>query len=201
MRMRPTCARVFALASFADLARDIDQLATAIDRADGCRLVVVDPVSAYMGRADSHNNAEVRAVLAPLAELAAEKRVAVLAVTHLRRGKARRCTARWAVWHSWRPRAPHGPWCAINKMPRRRLMLAVKNNLAADVATGLAFTIEPHGPGGTPVVCWEPEPITITADEAMAPDRKPAARRRMSGSRRSSICANHWPMAPGRRRR
>ena len=35
------------------------------------RLIVIDPVSAYLGRADSHVNAEVRGILAPLTDLAA----------------------------------------------------------------------------------------------------------------------------------
>ncbi len=166
------CERIFSLASLADLARDIDQLAAAIDGADGCRLVVVDPVSAYMGRADTHNNAEVRAVLTPLAQLAGEKRVAILAVTHLRKGDG---VAMYRAMGSLAfVAAARAAWAVVRDKhdARRRLMLAVKNNLAADVATGLAFTIEPHGTGGAPVVCWEREPVTITADEAMAPEPK-----------------------------
>ena len=54
-----------------DLARDLEQLRAAIKSVENCRLVIVDPVSAYMGKSDSHVNAEVRALLAPLAELAA----------------------------------------------------------------------------------------------------------------------------------
>jgi hypothetical protein len=51
-------------------------------------------------------------------------------------------------------------------------MLPVKNNLAADVAAGMSFTIEPCGPNGLPVVCWDPEPVTISADEALEPEHK-----------------------------
>jgi hypothetical protein len=40
------CGRVFVLTSLSDLARDIDQLSTTIDRTENCRLVVVDPISA-----------------------------------------------------------------------------------------------------------------------------------------------------------
>jgi hypothetical protein len=57
--------------------------------------------------------------------------------------------------------------------PRRRLMLAAKNNLADDsAATGLAYTVESHGPNQAPIVRWEPEPVAITADEALAAERK-----------------------------
>ena len=142
------CERVFCLTSMSDLKRDIGQLRTAIERVENCRLVIVDPVSAYMGQADSHNNSEVRAVLSPLADLAAETRVAVLAVTHLRKGEG---AAMYRAMGSLAfVAAARAAWavCRDKTDPRRRLMLAVKNNLAADVADGLAFTIESHGPDG-----------------------------------------------------
>ena len=47
------------------------------------RLVVIDPITAYLGGTDSHRNADMRALLAPLAELAARHVVAVVAVSHL----------------------------------------------------------------------------------------------------------------------
>lgn len=58
----------------------------ALDQVPDCRLLIVDPISAFCGDSDSHKNAEVRALLAPLSELAARRGLAVLAVTHLRKG-------------------------------------------------------------------------------------------------------------------
>jgi hypothetical protein len=74
--------------------------------------------------------------------------------------------------------AARAAWAIVRDKgdPKRRLMLAVKNNLAADTANGLAFRIEPHGAGGAPVVCWEREPVTITADEALTPDLRERGR-------------------------
>lgn len=51
-------------------------------------LIVVDPVSAYVGESDSYNNAHVRAMLKPLSDLAADTGVAVVLVTHLRKSEA-----------------------------------------------------------------------------------------------------------------
>jgi hypothetical protein len=66
-----------------DLARDIPTIEAAIHSVPDCRLAIIDPVSAYLGRTDSHNNSEIRAVLGPLAELAARSKTAVVCVSHL----------------------------------------------------------------------------------------------------------------------
>ena len=65
------------------LDRDTDRLIEAIKQIGDVSLVVIDPISAYMGKADSHNNAEVRSVLAQLAYLAQVTGAAVVCVTHL----------------------------------------------------------------------------------------------------------------------
>jgi len=155
---------------------DLGILETAIDSVSGCRLVVIDPVSAYLGLTDSHKNAEVRAVLAPLAELAARRRLAVVAVTHLRKGEGPALyramgslafvAAARAVWAV--ARDPKDP------TKRRRLFLPAKNNIAPD-PTGLAYTLEP-AENGTAYVAWAAEPVQLTADEALAPPPQPRGR-------------------------
>lgn len=46
-------------------------------------LVIIDPITSYLGRVDSHKNAELRSVLEPLGKMAARQRVTVIANTHL----------------------------------------------------------------------------------------------------------------------
>ncbi len=168
-----------------DLARDLDHLRSAIKEVHNCRLLIVDPISAYMGKSDSHVNAEVRAVLAPFAELAAEMHIAILCVSHLRKGEGQalhRTMGSLAF-----VAAARAAWvvCKDNSDPERRLLLSVKNNLAADVGSGLAYRIESHGPSGAPVVCWSAEPVNISADEAMAPEHKGnVGRRPLSATKR-----------------
>ena len=46
-------------------------------------LVIVDPLNAYTGKADSHNDAQIRRALTPLAKMAERTGAAVLVVMHL----------------------------------------------------------------------------------------------------------------------
>jgi putative DNA primase/helicase len=65
------------------LDRDYERFEQLIIDRFPVSLIVIDPISAYMGSADSNNNAEVRAVLARLSALAARTGAAVVCVTHL----------------------------------------------------------------------------------------------------------------------
>jgi|GEM_PF-612160 len=153
-----------------NLTRDLCNLERAIDKIPGCRLVVIDPISAYLGGTDSHKNADVRAVLAPLSELAGRLDVAVVAVTHLRKGDGP------ALYRSMGSlafvAAARSAW-AVSKDPddptgRRRLFLPMKNNIAPDLS-GLAFELRPSGE--TAVIAWNDAPVTISADEALSAGR------------------------------
>ena len=72
-----------------DVARDVPALADLIRRRGDVRLIVIDPVTAYMGTADSHKTADVRGALAPLQTLAAESGAAVVLVSHPNKSTSR----------------------------------------------------------------------------------------------------------------
>ena len=85
------------------LARDMWLVWTGLLRDNTLRLgsVVIDPITAYLGGTDSHKNADVRAVLAPLAELASRNRAAIVAVHHLNKATDPMRNIAWVVrWHS-----------------------------------------------------------------------------------------------------
>jgi hypothetical protein len=127
-----------------ELGRDLAQLRQMIDRLENCRLVVIDPISAYLGRAVENANAEVRC---PLAQLAAERRLAVVLVTHLRKEDG--AAMYRAIGSLAFVAAARGAWviCQDPHDTRRGLFLPLKNNLASGVG-GLAYTIECHSPRG-----------------------------------------------------
>ncbi len=154
-----------------DLSRDLPAMESAIRSVEGCRLVVIDPVTAYLGGVDSHKNAEIRGLLAPLGAIAERHRVAVVAVTHLNKSGGGPAIYR-AMGSLAFAAAARAAW-AVSKDkddPRRRLLLPIKNNIAPDTG-GLAYRIEPLGVDGCPAVAWEPDPVNVSADDALAGDR------------------------------
>jgi len=135
-------------------------------------LIIIDPINAYVGPADSHFHTVVRRVLAPLARLATEKRIAVLAVTHLRKCDA--AAIRRAAGSMGFVAVARAVWtvCRDHANPDRRLFLPLKNNLAA-AAGGLAFSIESRDPTAAPAIVWEPNLLPIETQQTAAPPPKP----------------------------
>jgi putative DNA primase/helicase len=145
---------------------DMPALTSTLRRMPDCKLVVIDPISAYLADTDSHNNAEIRGLLAPLAKLAAAHRVAVVMVTHQSKSGGSRAMYR-SMGSLAFVAAARSAWLVVKDKdnPRRRLFLPVKNNIGND-RTGLAFTVADHMGHG--VVEWERGEVTTTADEALA---------------------------------
>lgn len=66
---------------------DVAELESALKAHPDCRLLIVDPIGAVIGRqTDTHRENEVRSVLAPIAKLAEKYGVAVLVIAHRRKG-------------------------------------------------------------------------------------------------------------------
>jgi len=153
------------------LADDVTRLKKEITHRGNVALVSVDPITAYLGKIDSNNNADVRAVLAPLAQLAAECNVTVIAISHLTKNKDGAAISKVLGSLAFVAAARVVVVVVKDKTNEgRRLLLPMKNNLGNDQA-GYAYRIEPvtvENEINTCRVIWEPEQITITADEALA---------------------------------
>jgi putative DNA primase/helicase len=146
------------------LRTDLAALRDCARKMGNVKLIIIDPISAYLDGTDSHKNGDVRGLLTPLSELAAELGAAVVAVSHLSKNSnttaiyrtmgslAFVAAARAAFGVIQDPDAPDG-----------RLLLPIKMNLAPD-AGGLSFKIQ-SGPDG-PVVEWG-DPCDRRIDEVM----------------------------------
>lgn len=164
--MTPDAKRAIITRTFS-LADDLLLLEDLLKKMPNVRLVIIDPISAYLGGGlDSHNNSEVRAVLAPLADLAARRRIAVLVVSHLNKGG--QSSAIYRASGSLAFVAAARSVYLITRdpdAPARRLFLVVKNNLAPEMP-GLAYTITESENGG-PMIAWLPDPVDLRADDAL----------------------------------
>ena len=152
------------------LAHDRDLLARHLDARPGTRLVVIDPIAAYLSGGSGVNNSEVRAVLTPLAQLAQERHVAIVAVTHLNKRAGGRAMYR-AMGSLAFVAAARAAWGVVRDPAdaERRLFLPVKNNLSKGTQ-GLAYRLVSHAESGTARVEWSPEVVETTMDEILRSD-------------------------------
>jgi putative DNA primase/helicase len=150
------------------LSLDLGLIRAHLDSRSDWRLVIVDPISAYTPGVDTHRNADVRSLLAPLSAAAAERGLCVLAVTHLNKqgGGPAVYRAMGSLAFVAAARVAHLV-ARDNQDSDRRLLLTMKNNLAPD-NDGMAYRVETceEGPAqGVGRVVWEPTPIHMTADD------------------------------------
>ncbi len=172
-------ARVFALPMVRDvdaegrerrrvpsLVGDLERIEAMLMQRPEIRLVTIDPVSAYLPGVDSYKNTDMRAVLAPWADMAARRRVALVCVSHLNKGSGQAIyRTAGSIAFTAAARAVFG----VTKDAEdeaRRLVVPVKNNLGKD-AGGLAYRVR-EADNGAPRIEWEPDAVHISADEAMA---------------------------------
>lgn len=149
---------------------DVEALDKHLADLPDCRLVVVDPVSAFLDGADSHKNSDVRELLSPLAAVAAKYSVAVVAVSHLNKSQG---PAMYRTSGSLAFVAAARVVYAVTRDrddSQRRLLTPIKANLAPDT-NGLAYRVgtAESSVGEQPVIWWESDPVEITAEEALSP--------------------------------
>lgn len=158
------------------LQQDMEALSRKLEELRDVATVVIDPITAYLGDVDSHRNSEVRVLLAALSELAARHGTAIIGVSHLNKS-AGAPEALMRVTGSLAFVAAARAAYLVAQDPgdsARRLFLPMKNNIGPD-SSGLAFRIEgviiqsADGDLPTSKVVWDPEAVTMTADEVMRP--------------------------------
>jgi RecA-family ATPase len=118
------------------------------------QLVIIDPVSAYLGSTDSHRDAEVRGLMAPLAHLADRTGVAVLGVMHL--AKSSQQPAIYRPIGSIAFTAAARLVLAVAADPEqdhRRILAPLKQNICA-AAPALAYTLAEGR------LEWEADPVS-----------------------------------------
>jgi len=158
-----------------NLQADLRLLEQKIAEIGNVVLVIIDPISSYMGKIDSHNNAEVRGALEPASEMAERLRVAILSITHFSKtgsGGNTKALHRFIGSIAF-VGAPRAAFAVIEDADNsgRMLFLHAKNNMAQK-PQGLAYRLEQTIVGELGIVAsrvtWESGPVTVTANQALA---------------------------------
>ena len=121
--------KIVALSSVHNLRRDVPVVEQAVGSLGDCKLVVIDPISAYMNGVDSHKNAEVRSVLAPLSAMAERNGVAVVIVQHLNKNESLSDVHRVSGSVAFAA-AARNVW-QVAKHGEQRVMRSLKDNVGA----------------------------------------------------------------------
>jgi len=141
------------------------------------RLVVLDPITAYVGSKDGHNTSDVRGLLAPLISLADRRRMTVWALSHLNKSTgmdamsrvtgsgAYVAASRLALIFGDHPELD-GAYC----------MAVAKTNLGKE-KTGIGYRVVEVDTGDgsgmrAPRVEWIPGVLDVDADSLLAPKPK-----------------------------
>ena len=155
---------------------DIDILRGLIIEQGDTRLVVIDPITAYLGRrADSHNASDIRGLLAPLQELADEFHICLLMITHLNKSRGAGAGDRITGSGAWSA-VGRSAWL-VGKDPtdeQLRVLVPIKNNNGNDVY-GFSYKIEGAKTAtgiDTSRVVWQGS-TDVKADEVIEGPKKP----------------------------
>ncbi len=161
-----------------DLSRDVERLGMALGQIGNVRLVIIDPITAYMGETDSHNNADMRGVLAPLSAMVARHDVALLLITHLNKSTGQDVLAR-VMGSIGLIAAARAGYVVMKdeKQPELLYFLPIKNNVGND-KDGFSFMIESvtlEGGIDTSRINWQAGTVNAHAILHPQPEVKPTA--------------------------
>jgi hypothetical protein len=135
----------------------------------GATLIIIDPFTAYVGKANTWKDQEIRRVLAGLADLAGRTGAAVVLLRHLNKTKSENPLYRGGGSIGIVGAARVG--LLVEKDPDqdgRRLLATTKSNISKSAPT-LAYRVvpSPHD-ADIPVIEWEPGSDPRSAEEILA---------------------------------
>ena len=173
------------------LVGDLELLRQKIIEIGAVRMVMIDPISAYLGagKIDAYRTTDVRAVLAPLVDLAEELRVAIIGVLHFnKKVDVTNALLRISDSLAFGATARHVYGVINDPEHKRKLFVRAKNNCAIDTSKTLAYRFtscevgldrKTSKPIIAPYIVWDSQYVDVTATEAMqaaTEGRTPAAR-------------------------
>jgi AAA domain-containing protein/bifunctional DNA primase/polymerase-like protein len=162
-----------------NLVTDLPLLRKKIEQIGNVVLVIIDPMSAYLGvgRVDGRSATDVRGVLTPIKDLAEVLHVAVIGIAHFnKKDDIKSALLRVSDSIAYVAAARHV--YAVLDDPEdsnAKLFVKAKNNLAPDkkaLRYGFGVKTVGHDPKlgvdiDAPFIVWHPQHVELTANEAM----------------------------------
>jgi hypothetical protein len=161
------------------LITDLHLLRKAIRRIGNVVLVIIDPVSAYLGvgKVDGRSATDVRSVLTPLKDMAEELHIAVIGIAHFnKKDDIKSALLRVSDSIAYVAAARH-VYAVLDDPEDKdsKLFVKAKNNLARDTkALRYGMGVKTVGRDAklnvditAPYIIWHPQHVEITANEAM----------------------------------
>jgi hypothetical protein len=163
------------------LVTDLPLLRQKIAEVGDVKLVQIDPITAYLGNSngkmDSYRTTDVRAVLGPVVEFAADLNVAVVGIMHFnKKTDVDNALLRISDSLAFGATARHVYAVVDDAENDRKLFVKAKNNLAAAGNKSLAYHFGGREVGFDPEtgeaifaphILWEKDHVDVTASEAM----------------------------------
>ena len=152
---------------FFDLTLHLNRLDNCLKKIEDCRLVIIDPITAYLGKTNANSNAEVRSVLGPLASLAAERNITVIGINHFNKKAGDSYIYRGLGSTAFVAQA-RSAWGVMTDQDdkEQRILCLIKSNYCIE-PTGLKFRIiEGEGDEYAGVVEFESNPWLGHIDDA-----------------------------------
>ena len=158
-----------------DLKQDVEKLKETCRALGDVRLIVIDPISAYMGKTDSNNNSEVRGLLSPLTDFAVESGIAILVVTHFNKSSNQDAVNK-VIGSMGLIAAARSGFAVVKDQDDHELryFVPIKNNIGND-SSGFSFEIESVDLGDgihTSKIVWGDE---VNAQDILYPEKKDKA--------------------------
>jgi hypothetical protein len=168
--MGADASRVFALrgvksekgSEFFDVVKHLPALEEMVKSIGNVRLIICDPLTAFLGATDQHKNGEVRTALARFSGLAERYGCAVLGISHLSKDASKAAIHR-TIGSVAFSAAARAVWLVADDKDgdTRRIFCPVKCNLAP-LAKSLAFRIEDGA------VHWEAGQFEANANDLLS---------------------------------
>jgi len=154
-----------------NLTKDIHRLEDILEKDNDYRLILIDPLSDYIGHVDTHKYSDVRWALAPINALARKYHVAIVGIMHCNKNTSLQVLYR-IMGSMGFPSVARSIWLIAkdreDEENKRRFFSPLKNNLAPEQKT-LAFSLKNLGKVGKVIFEVEPVPDDFDIEEALVP--------------------------------